>query len=80
MPKDALLVKRDASRRLKVSRYPRSGINAVVKRDDPGKAGLKLRHRPRNGVTQAGDELKQRQVAIADAAPDKMAIALRVVL
>jgi hypothetical protein len=80
MPEDALLIESDTSRRLQVGRYARPGSDAVMQCGDSRKAGFQSPHRPRKGITQAGDELKQRQVAIADAAPDEMAIALRVVL
>ena len=43
-----------------------------------GKSRFEPRHRSRKGIAQAGNKLKQRQIAITDPAADEMAVALRV--
>src|SRR5947209_20606035 len=44
------------------------------------KASFEPRHRARERIAQPGNELKQRQVAIADPPADQIAVALRVAL
>ena len=46
----------------------------------PRKSRLDSCHCLREGVAQPGNELKQRQVTITDAAPDEIMIALRIPL
>ena len=50
----------------------------AVQSDNPRKLRFEPCHRAREGVAQPGNELKKRQVAIADPAADEMAVALRV--
>src|SRR4051794_34496000 len=78
MPENALLVEGDASLRLQIRVYTRLDGDAIVQRDNPEKVLFEPRHRSRKGVAQAGDKLKQRQIAITEPAPDEMAVALRV--
>jgi hypothetical protein len=54
-----LFVEGDASRRFQIRIYAGSGGDAVVQRGDARKAGFELGHRAREGIAQAGDELKQ---------------------
>src|SRR3954464_11442073 len=78
MPENALLVEGDASLRFQIGVEARLRGDAIVQRDDPGKVPFEPRHRSRKGVAQAGNKMKQRQIAITHPAPDEMAVALRV--
>ena len=57
---DTLLVESDTSCRLQVGRYARPGCDSLVERGDPRTAWFQSSHRPREGIAQAGNELKQR--------------------
>ncbi len=66
MPKDALLVERQAPRRLEVSGNPAASRNAIVQRDQSRVCGLQSRHRARKGIAQAGDHLEHRQIDVGN--------------
>src|SRR5260370_42588504 len=80
MAEDALLIERDTSRRFQISIYARSCCDAGVLRSNAREARFELRHRPREGIAQTGNELKQRQVAIAGPASQEIAVTLQIAL
>ena len=59
MPEDAVFIEGDPTRRFQIRSYAGSDGDAVVQRGDSRKAGFELGHRAREGIAQAGDELKQ---------------------
>ena len=79
MSKNALPVEGDAFRfQIGVEARPRGDAAraaSTIARKSPGSSRAIARGK---GVAQAGDELKQRQIAIAHPAPDQMAVAPRV--
>src|SRR5437588_171175 len=80
MPEDALFIERDTALRLQIVSDVRPGGDLVMQRGDARKASFEPRHRARERIAQPGNELKQRQVAIADPPSDQIAVGPRVAL
>ena len=75
MPEDAVLIEGDSSRRIQIGSDTRPFGYAVVQRNASLKSRLNSRHRAREGISQASNQLKQRQVAVGRPTSDKMAVA-----
>src|SRR5438477_11203643 len=80
MPENALFTERDTALRLQIVNDVRPGGDLVMQRGYARKASFEPRHRTRERIAQPGNELKQRQVAIADPPADQIAVARRVAL
>lgn len=72
MPKDALLVERQAALRGKVCSNPRTVRHARVQRNYVAMPCPEPRHRVRKSVVQPGDELEQRQVGVGKPTADQV--------
>src|SRR5947208_9545224 len=80
MPENTLFIERDTALRLQIVSDVRPGGDLVMQRGDARKASFEPRHPARERIAQPGNELKQRQVAIADPPSDQIAVAPRVAL
>src|SRR5207237_9247091 len=80
MPENALFIERDTALRLQIVSDVRPGGDLVMQRGYARKASFQPRHRAWERIAQPGNELKQRQIAIADPPSDQIAVAPRVVL
>src|SRR5437660_11185684 len=80
MPENALFTERDTALRLQIVNEVRPGRDLVMQRGYARKASFEQSHRARERIAQPGNELKQRQVAIADPPADQIAVAPRVAL
>src|SRR2546423_9194760 len=80
MPENALFIERDTALRLQIVSDVRPGGDLVMQRGYARKAAFEPRHRARERIAQPGNELNQRQVAIADPPSDQIAVAPRVAL
>ena len=80
MPKDALLVERQAPFGRQVGGNPAANRNPIVQRYQSRISGFQSRHRPREGIAQAGDHLEHRQIGIGNRFANQIIAPFRIAL